>query len=133
MAGALALFAVALVGPCSVWLARASWASQAPRSAVLLWQSLGLGATVSIIGAGLCIAVFRFHAGFVGGLSHLADGIVDGHPLRGLGLPDALGLTLAADVGVVVFSLLAATVARTALSRARHRRLLDILGGDSPL
>jgi Zn-dependent protease with chaperone function len=132
-AGLLALFAVVLVGPCSVWLARASWVSQAPRSAVLLWQALGIGALLSTVGAGLCIAVVRFHAGFVGGLDHLADGIFDGHPLRGLGLPDALGLTLAADVGVVLFSLLAATVARTALSRARHRRLLDILGGASPL
>jgi len=127
-AGVLATLSAVLVGPFSTWLARSTWVSRSPRAAVALWQSIGVSASLGAIGAGLCVAVARFHAGFSSGLSDLIAGLLDGHPLRGLGLPDALGLTLAADLGVVLFSLLGATMVRTVVARARHRRLLNLLG-----
>ena len=130
-AGILCALVVLLVCPFSTWLARASWVTRSPRAAVALWHSLGLSATLATIGAGLCVATERFHAGFVGGVGELGEGIVGGHPLRGLGLPDALGLTLAADVGVVLVSLVGVVIVRTVLARARHRRLLNLLAAPS--
>ena len=130
-AAVLMALAVALLGPVSVRLARASWVMRAPRSAVVLWQSIGLSAIVSGIGAGLAVAVFRYHAGFAPGVRELVVGLVGGRPLQGLGLPDALGLTLAADLLIVLFFVLASVTARTIRSRARHRRLLNLLARES--
>ncbi len=131
VAGILSAFVVLLVWPLSTWLARASWVTRSPRAAVALWHSIGLSATLATIGAGLCVATERFHAGFAGGVGELTEGIFGGHPLQGLGLPDALGLTLAADVGVVLVSVVGVVMARTALARARHRRLLTLLANPS--
>ena len=122
---------VLLVCPLSTWLARASWVTRSPRAAVALWHSLGISATLATIGAGLCVATERFHAGFVGGVGELGEGIVGGHPLQGLGLPDALGLTLAADVGVVLVSVVGVVVVRTVLALDRHLRLVNLLAAPS--
>ena len=130
-AGILGGLVVVLVWPFSMWLARADWVTRAPRAAVTLWHSFGISATLATIGAGLCVATERFHAGFVGGVRELGKGIAGGHPLRGLGLPDALGLTLAADVGVVLVSVVGVVIVRTVVARARHRRLLNLLATPS--
>ena len=121
-----------LVGPLSVWLARAPWVTRSPRAAVALWQSIGLSAALATIGTGLCIAVERFHAGFFGGLGALLDGVTSGRPLQGLGVPDALGLTLAADLGVVVFCVTLSVIVRTARARAHHRHLLSLVSAQEP-
>jgi Zn-dependent protease with chaperone function len=127
----LMALALALLGPSSARLARASWVTRAPRSAVVLWQSIGLTSIASGIGAGLAVAVYRYHAGFAPGVRELVEGLVGGRPLQGLGLPDALGLTLAADLLIVLFFVLGSVMARTIRSRARHRRLLDLLARES--
>lgn len=131
-AGALAALTGVLVGPVSAWLARSPWVTRSPRAAVALWQAIGLSAGTAAIGAGLSVAVARFHAGFWSGFADLLAGVAGGHPLRGLGLPDALGLTLAADLGVVLLCLVGATMVRTVRARARHRRLLNLLAGPAP-
>jgi Zn-dependent protease with chaperone function len=130
-AGILSALVVLLVCPFSTWLARASWVTRSPRAVVALWHSLGISATLATIGSGLCIATERFHAGFMGGVGELGKGVVSGHPLQGLGLPDALGLTLAADVGVVLVSVVGVVTGRTILARAHHRRLLNLLATPS--
>jgi Zn-dependent protease with chaperone function len=130
-AAVLMALVIALLGPVSTRLARASWVTRAPRSAVVLWQSIGLSAIASGIGAGLAAAVYRYHAGFAPGVRELVVGLVGGRPLQGLGLPDALGLTLAADLLIVLLFVLASVMARTIRSRARHRRLLNLLARES--
>lgn len=122
---------VLLLAPVSTWLARAPWVTRAPRSAVVLWQAIGLSAIASGIGAGLSVAIYRYHTGFAPGVRELIVGLVSGHPLRGLGLPDALGLTLAADLLLVLFFLLGSIMARMVRTRARHRRLLNLLAHQS--
>ena len=94
---------------------------------MVLWQAIGVTGALAAIGAGLAVAVVRFDVGFRAGLGNLAAGLVDGHPLRGLGLPDALGLTLAADVAIVLVTVVVITMARTVRARARHRRVLDLV------
>ena len=131
-AALLGALSLVLVGPVSARLAEASWVARAPRSAVVLWQSIGLSAIASGIGAGLSVAVYRYHAGFIRGVRELVIGMVGGHPLQGLGLPDALGLTLAADLMIVLFVLFGSFTVRTIRSRARHRRLLNLLARKSP-
>jgi Zn-dependent protease with chaperone function len=131
LAGVLAAFSTALVGPASRWLSKARWVTRAPRCAVFLWQSIGLGATVAGIGAGLSVAVYRYRLGFVGGVRALVGGMFSGHPLQGLGLYDALGLTLAADLALILLVVLAVVVGRTVRLRARHRRLLNLVANHS--
>jgi hypothetical protein len=131
-AGLLALLSTTLLGPVSVRLAGSTWVSRAPRAAVALWQAIGVSACVAAIGAGLCVAIARFHDNFGGGMAALLNGLIDGHPLRGLGLPDALGLTLAADLGVVLLCVMGATMARTVTTRARHRHILNVIAGSTP-
>ena len=92
-----------------------------------MWQAIGASAVLAGIGSGLCIAVERYHRGVVGGVSQLADGIVGGRPLAMIGLPDALGLTLAADLAFGLCCMLAAVTVNTVMRRRHHRRLVDLL------
>ena len=130
-AAILVAITFSLLGPVSTWLADATWVTQAPRSAVALWQAIGLSAIASGIGGGLTVAVYRYHAGFAPGVAKLTEGLIGGHPLQGLGLPDALGLTLAADLLIVLFALFGCLTVRTIRSRVRHRRLLNLLARKS--
>ena len=126
-AALLAFLAAACLGPVSSALARADWVDRAPRAGIALWQTLGTSALLSGIGSGLCVAVERYQRGFTGGLAALASNATSSHPLSGIGLPDALGLTLAADLAVVLVCMIGYVTLSTAASRARHRRLLDLL------
>ena len=130
-AGLLAALSVVLLGPLSKWLSRAGWASRAPRAAVLFWQCIGLSAMAAGIAAGLSVAVARYRLGFAGGIEELVESLFSGHPLQGLGLYDALGLTLAADLGIVLAVVFGSLIVRTVRSRARHRRLLDLVAHQS--
>jgi Zn-dependent protease with chaperone function len=127
----LAALSVALVGPLSIWFSQATWVSRAPRCAVLCWQCIGFSALVAGIGAGLSLAVARYRLGFAGGVRALVDSLSSGHPLQGLGLGDALSLTLAADLGIVLVVVFGTLMARTVRLRARHRRLLDLVAHHS--
>jgi len=118
---------MACLGPGALWLDRARWPGRAPRAAVVLWQAMGVTGAVAAIGAGLAAAVARYGVGFRAGLGRLVAGLVDGHPLTGLGLPDALGLTLAVDVAIVLAAVVAITMVRTVRARARHRVLVDLV------
>ena len=127
----LAGLSVVLLGPFSKWLSEAAWVSQAPRAAVLCWQCSGLGAIVAGIGAGLSVAVARYRLGFVAGVRELVGSLFSGHPLQGLGLYDALALTLVADLGIVLVVIFGSLTVRTVRSRARHRHLLDLVAHQS--
>jgi hypothetical protein len=113
-------------------LSRAAWVERAPRAAVFLWQCIGLSAIFAGIGAGLALAVSRYRSGLAGGTRQLIDGVFSGHALRGLGLYDALGLTLAADLLIVLCIVLGVVTMRTVRMRARHRKLLDLVTYEAP-
>ncbi len=130
-AAALLVLAVVLLGPDEPATGTGVVGDPSPRSAVVLWQSIGLSAIASGIGAGLAVAVYRYHAGLAPGVRELVEGLFGGHPLQGLGLPDALGLTLAADLLIVLFVVFGSLMVRTIRSRARHRRLLNLLARES--
>ena len=125
------LFAVVLLGPFSKWLCRATWVSRAPRAAVLCWQCIGLGA---IVGGHRSRPVRRrgaLSAGLCCRRPSARGSLFSGHPLQGLGLYDALALTLAADLCIVLVVVFGSLMVRTVRSRAQHRRLLDLVAHQS--
>jgi Peptidase family M48 len=132
-AALLAGFSVLALGPLSAWLANAQWVQRAPRSGVLLWQCLGLGSILSGIGAGLALAVDRYHTNLPQGTVELAKGVFRGRLLQGLGLYDTLGLTLAADLLIVLCVCFGSVTLGTVRLRARHRALLDLVTHESPM
>ncbi len=98
-AAALFAFSALLLWPASTLLARANGSllhHGRRRTLAVDWGER----VVAGIGGGLCVGVERFHSGFGGGVAQLFDSLTQGDPLRGLGLYDALGLTLATDLGV---------------------------------
>jgi len=124
----LAALVVVLFGPAGPMLARATWVRRAPRAAVALWQAIGVAGALAAIGFGLSVAVLPARAGLAGGLTRMLAQGAAGHPLRGLGIAGALGLTLAVDVCTVLLIGLTVTAVRTTVDRSRHRRLLDLVG-----
>ena len=99
----------------------------------LSWQCVGLGAIISGIAAGCTLAGSRYRArASSSGTRQLVEGLFSAHPLQGLGLYDALGLTLAADLVIVLFAVFGVVTMRTVRLRARHRRLLDLVSYEAP-
>jgi Zn-dependent protease with chaperone function len=127
----LAVLAAVLLGPAGAVLDGLKWIERVPKTGVLLWQALGVAGSLSAIGAGLAVGVARYHAGFLSGISELAHDIVKGRILTGLGVPEAVGLTLAVDAAIVLGSVMSVTMIRVIRSRARHRQLLDLVALDS--
>jgi Zn-dependent protease with chaperone function len=127
LAALLAAIAALELGPLSVWLDGARWPLRAPRTGVLFWQAIGISSGLAVIGSGLAVAVGRFDSDLVGGARKLFVTMFGPHPLAGIGLANALGLTLAADVAIVLGTVMIASTWRTVRSRARHRRILDLV------
>ena len=99
-AAMLAALAVLLAGPVPARLARAAWPARRPVAALVVWQAIGLGGGVSLLGAFAALALSR---------------------LRWAGVV-AFGATLLWLVGVLITSSV-----RVVLARRRHRYLLDLL------
>jgi len=131
-AALLAGVSVVLLGPAASRLAGARCLERAPRAAVFLWQCVGLSALISGIAAGCALASSHYRSGLVGGTRQLIEGLFSAHPLQGLGVYDALGLTLAADLFIVLCAVLGVVTMRTVRLRARHRKLLDLVSYNAP-
>ena len=125
---ALGIVAVVLFGPAGSLIDTGSWSTRAPRSAIVLWQATGLAGALALMGAGLAVTTASYHLGLVNALVRMSDNVWGGRPLAGLGLSGALGLELAADIGIVLVVGLASTSRRLIVARSRHRQLLDLVG-----
>lgn len=116
-AAALGMLAVILVGPGPLWVARWTFLHQVPRAAVVLWQAGTVAALVSVIGAGVLIA-----------LPIMAD------PPLVLRMPPAeavITVLVAAFTLVVIVRLVWSLIkvgADTSARRRRHRVAVDLLG-----
>jgi hypothetical protein len=121
--------AVVLAVPVPLALARAAWPTRSPRAALVLWQAVGLGGGLAILGAGVTLAVSGLHRSWLGGLAVLPRSVLHGGAGQVTG-PGALGwagvvLTLAA--GVWLLTVLVVSTTRLLLARREHRRRLDLL------
>jgi len=97
----LAGLAVVLAGPAPARLARATWPARRPVAALALWQAIGLGGGLALLGTFAALAAVP--------------------SVRWIGV-GAFAATLLWLIGVLVTS-----TARVVLARRRHRYLLDLL------
>jgi Zn-dependent protease with chaperone function len=127
---ALAAFAALLAWPVPVLLARASWPSRAPATALLLWQSVAVAGALSMVGAPIVL-----------GLAPLASDVP--HAL-GVGVRMAISgdaelpatswllFLLGGGLGGYLLGHLVSTVARTERYRRRHHELVQLLSSPDP-
>ncbi|GAA1429299.1 M56 family metallopeptidase [Microlunatus lacustris] len=115
---ALGVLGLVLAGPGPLWVERWRFLHRVPRAAVVLWQAGAVAALVSVVGAGLAVAVPVAARGW---------GELDALPLLEL----LLSALLAVFTAVVVLRLgwsLVAVARDTAARRRRHRAAVDLLG-----
>lgn len=125
---ALAGCCIVLFGALPVLLSRAEWPSRAPRAAVILWQAIGLSASLAAIGTGLAIAAAPLHTSLLVGVERMMRG-----GLGRLNVYEAIGLALATYIAGGLSGSFAVTLARTLRARSRHRRVLDLVGDRNDL
>jgi Zn-dependent protease with chaperone function len=131
MLGLTALAAI-LACPIPALLARATWPQRAPAAGLVLWQAVGLASGLAGIGAGLALAVLPLHSHLLPGLERLASQTLAGQPLAGLRVLNVAGLAWALLLTArLVGGLVTATI-RTLRSRARMRRLVDLVARPYP-
>lgn len=120
-AEAIGLFCLSLVlaGPVSAALARAQWPARDPRAALVMWQAVGLGSGLGVIGAGLTLAAGDLDDHWLRGLAMLP-----GHLSR-LGVTGWAGVVLTLTVGVWLVVVTGISTMRVVLARREHRYRLD--------
>lgn len=132
---ALAAAAVLLAIPVPLALSRARWPARSPRAALVLWQAVGLGGGLAILGCGLTLAVCGLHRSWLGGLAALPGAVLPGQRSAGAGLGAlgwagaALTVVAAGWLGVVLVT----STWRLARSRREHRRRVDLLTDEVPV
>lgn len=119
----LAVLSLALAGPVSSALARATWPVRAPRPALVLWQAVGLAGGLGVLTAGLTLAAGSLAPHWLSGLAALPARWrdLDAWGWSGVGLTMCMGLWL---VAVAVTS-----AVRITRARAAHRRRLQLIAG----
>ncbi|GIH73408.1 M56 family metallopeptidase [Sphaerimonospora thailandensis] len=112
-------------------LIRARWTWHAPRTAILLWQSVGVTWGLATTGALLAYALEPYGRGVVHGLAGVLTTFSYGvHDLRDLVRLTALVAGLALLALLVALPLTAG--AQTLRARRRHRELLSLIARDEP-
>ncbi len=129
-AAILSLFAGALAWPVPRLLAGAHWPSRCPRSAIVLWQAIGLAGGVSGLLAVIAFAFAPLSADLPVGVLDHAGHVAAGEPLAGLGWINVIALGVASALAARLFGVLALSTARTLRHRRRHRHLVDLAGQD---
>ena len=132
---ALALLSIGCV--VAAWrLASARWTWRAPRTAILLWQSIGLTWGLASTGALFAYALEPYGQGaFYGLYAHLCSALTlglehDPHVSYDLSRGAAMvaGLTLL----TLLIAVLVAAIWQTLRARRRHRRLLSLIAREDP-
>jgi Zn-dependent protease with chaperone function len=133
---AAALTALALVCAVGAWrLTSARWTHRAPRTAILLWQAIGLTWGLATTGALLAYALAPYGRGVLAGLRAFAVAELS-MGLSGFGKPHELPRVAALVAGLTLLALLVAVLpaagAQTLRARRRHRMLLSLVAREHP-
>lgn len=116
----------------AIELAGADWPWRGPRTAILLWQAIGLAWGIAAIGTLLGFGLAPYGRGVAWGLVDLGLDIVRGHALSRLGWFH-LGVSLAGGVlGVLLLAVLVRAGVGVLRARRRHRSLLALVGHGDP-
>lgn len=117
----LVCLAAVLAGPVSGLLARARWPARDPRAALVLWQAIGLGGGLGVLGGGITLAAASLNTHWLAGVAQLP-----GHWSR-LGVSGWAGIALTATVGVWLVAVTMISMVRVALARRSHRHRLNAI------
>jgi bla regulator protein blaR1 len=121
-----------LAEPVPRILAAARWPARAPRSALVLWQAVGLAAGVTAIGAGVAYGLSPLAGSLPTAVGELLARTAHGRPFDRLGGWHVAALLAAAALGLRLLGVLLLSAYRTTSDRRRHRALVDLLGTPSP-
>ncbi|CAN5330129.1 M56 family metallopeptidase [soil metagenome] len=129
---ALAILAVLLAWPVPILLARASWPSRAPGTALFVWQSIALAGGLSMIGALLSYGLQPFGDSLVAGIVAVPHYLGRGILPPGADFSQMFALSGAVLLGAHLLLTLGLTFARAERSRRRHRQLVALLSSPMP-
>jgi Zn-dependent protease with chaperone function len=116
-----------MVWPIRVFLLKATWTSNTPRAAVILWQSLGLAAGIALFGG--CIELAARISSNPGPRRSLTD-VSRSLPVTTVSrlTPNQeFGLTAGLILGAIVIGTLLTRAVGLRRARAYHRQLLDLV------
>jgi Zn-dependent protease with chaperone function len=128
---ALAVLAIALAWPLPLLLAAARWPSEAPGTALLLWQAIAIAGGLSMIGALLCAGLAPLGDDLVRAAIAL-PGALAARGVDAIGIPGLVALIAAAALAAYLIAHLVRTVVLANRQRRRHRDLLALLTSPHP-
>lgn len=123
----LGALAMVLAGPVPALLARAAWPQRAPRAAVVLWQTIGVTAMLSTVGAGLGAAVAPLATTVTHGVHRLLLELLSGRVPPGFTWPHYLALGWAVGVTGMLSWRCGRIVTATWHKRRAHRNLVNVV------
>ncbi len=98
-----------------------------PHAGLALWASLGVGGWMAMTAFFLRLALANGSTPLLTALAAFLSHLRDGHPLRGLGLREVVGLSLSLDIVVLSLSTLTLVARQTWRRRREHATMLDLL------
>jgi Zn-dependent protease with chaperone function len=133
MSGAvlLAMIAVGTIAGAHA-LSRARWPWRTPRTAIVLWQAVGLAWGVASIGALLGFALLPYQNGIVGGLHRAAMDLAAGRLGGRLDSPHLIGLLAGLALAAVLLIMQGCAGYEVVRARRRHRALLSLVAHGEP-
>jgi Zn-dependent protease with chaperone function len=108
-------------------MVRASWADSYPRTAIVWWYLVGLAGFVATVTATWAVTVSPLPGSLWSRSVLFVGTLMSGHPLAGLGLNEAVGLTLTTDLVALVVGGAIVNGCVTFRRRQRHRELVDLV------
>jgi bla regulator protein blaR1 len=127
----LAAIAIGTIAGAHV-LARARWPWRTPRTAIVLWQALGLAWGVASIGALLGFALLPYGAGIVSGLRRAAMDAAAGRLGVRLDSAHLIGLLAGLALAAVLLIMQGCAGYEVVRARRRHRALLSLVAHGEP-
>jgi Zn-dependent protease with chaperone function len=98
-----------------------------PHAGLTLWVSLSVVGWISAVVFFLEVAIDPSGAPLLGAVTTFVRHLTDGHPLRGLGMVEVVGLSLSIDTLVVFTGALIVVGWRTGRHRRNQRAILDLV------
>ena len=100
-----------------------------PRVGLAVWSALVILGWLSAIVLFLRVGLGDNNGSLVSGLGSFVSRLGDGHPLRGLGFREVVGLSLFLDLLLLMLGSLIRSGVTIAVSRRRHRSLVNLVAG----
>lgn len=108
-------------------MVRARWTDSYPRIAMTWWYLAGLAGLVATVSATWAVTVSTLSGSLWSRSVEFFRALFAGHPLAGLGLSEAVGLTLTTDLVALVVGGAVVNGWMTVRRRRHHRELVDLV------